>query len=73
MGDTKGVDLLDINFTSTVFPTDDDMRLWDSLSADEQRAVIVRDLEAAEASGRSEPESVEDRLKRVRAKMAHDL
>ena len=46
------------------------MKLWNSLSPDEQRAVILRDLELAEASGAADPELMEDKLKRVRADMA---
>lgn len=32
-------------FESTVFPTEADMRIWDSLTPAQQRAVILRDIE----------------------------
>lgn len=38
MSSTKTVDISHIRFTSTVFPAEGDMRLWDSLSAEERRA-----------------------------------
>ena len=72
MQDTK-VDVSHIQFSSTVFPTDEDMKLWHSLSPDEQRAVIQRELDEGEASGIAEPESMERLMQRVRAETAHDL
>ncbi len=44
MDTTDTIDVSHIKFTSTVFPTDEDMKLWHSLSAHEQRAVIMRDI-----------------------------
>ena len=72
MQNTK-IDVSKVHFSSTVFPTDEDMKLWDSLSPEEQRAVIERDLDEAEASGVSAPESMEQMIQRVRANRAHDL
>ena len=67
MSDAKTVDISHVSFSSTVFPTDEDMKLWDSLSADEQRAVIERDLDQAEASGIAHAVSLEEIIERVRA------
>ena len=67
MVEMKTIDVSHIRFTSTVFPTDEDMKLWDSLSAEEQRAVVRRDLDEAEASGIAEAESAEEIMQRVRA------
>ena len=53
-----------------MFPTAEDMALWQSLSAAEQRAVIERDEEAGFRSGAAEPETQDNRLARVRASMA---
>jgi hypothetical protein len=72
MQDTKTV-VSNVHFSSTVFPTEEDMTLWDSLSPEEQRAVVERDLDAAEASGIAAPESMEQMIQRVRANPAHDL
>ena len=66
MGETKTIDTSRIRFTSTAFPTDEDMRLWDSLSAEEHRAAVSRDLDEAEASGIAVSETVEQIIKRVR-------
>ena len=67
MSETKTVDISHIKFASTVFPTEEDMKLWDTLSAEERRAVVERDLDEAEASGVAEPESFEQIIERVRA------
>ncbi len=45
MSQTDTIDVSHIKFTSTVFPTDEDMKLWHSLSPAEQQAVIMRDVE----------------------------
>ena len=50
-----------------MFPTDEDMQLWNSLNGEDQSAVIRRDLDDAEASGVAEPETAEEIIRRVRA------
>jgi hypothetical protein len=72
MPETK-IDISNVQFSSTVFPTDEDMKLWHSLSPEEQRAVIRRELDEGEASGTAAPESMEEMMQRVRAEAAHDL
>ena len=67
MNEIKTIDVAHIQFTSTVFPTDEDMKLWDSLSAEEQRAVVQRDLDQAEASGIAQAETMDQVMERVRA------
>lgn len=71
MTESKPIDVSHIKFSSSVFPTDQDMRLWHSLSPEEQLAVIVRDEEAGFVSGIARDETLEERLVRVRAEMAH--
>ena len=71
MAETKPIDVSHIRFTSTVFPTAEDMKLWDSLTAEEQRAVVRRALDEGEASGVAEPESAEEIIRRVRAESRH--
>jgi hypothetical protein len=39
------IDISHLTFTSRVFPTPEDMALWNSLSVAEQQAVILRDVE----------------------------
>lgn len=44
MTSTDVIDVSHIKFTSTVFPTDEDMKLWHSLSSEQQREVIMNDI-----------------------------
>ena len=67
MRDTK-IDVSNVHFSSTIFPTDEDMELWHSLSPEEQRAVIRRELDEGEASGIAAPESMEQVIQRVRSR-----
>ncbi|MDF1836138.1 MAG: hypothetical protein P1U62_14855 [Alteraurantiacibacter sp. bin_em_oilr2.035] len=67
MSEVKTIDVSSVTFSSTVFPSDADMELWNSLSAEEQRAVVRRDLDAAEASGVAEQETAAEILERVRS------
>ncbi|WP_028792846.1 hypothetical protein [Thalassobaculum salexigens] len=67
MSEVKTIDVSSVSFSSTVFPSDADMELWNSLSEKEQRAVVRRDLDAAEASGVAEPETAAEILERVRS------
>lgn len=45
MSDTDTMDISSINFSSTVFPTDEDMAVWNSLTPEQQRAIIMRKVE----------------------------
>ncbi len=44
MSRIDAIDISNVEFSSTVFPTDEDMKLWESLSPAEQRAAIMRDV-----------------------------
>lgn len=55
-------------FESTVYPTTNDIKLWESLSPELQRAIITRELEEAEESGVAEDVSMDDLMARVRAR-----
>jgi len=63
MSDTK----IDIDVTSKVFPTQEDMAQWNALSPAEQRAFIESNEEAGFQSGVALVETLEERLARVRA------
>ena len=67
MSEVKDIDISEIKFSSTVFPSEEDMKLWSELSAEEQRAVIACDLDAAEASGIAPAETAQQIIERVRA------
>lgn len=44
MADIDTIDVSHVKFTSTVFPTDEDMKLWHNLSPEQQREVIMNDI-----------------------------
>lgn len=57
-----------MKFQSTVFPTAEDIKLWESLSPEQQRAIITRELDEAGKSGVAEDASMDDLMARVRAR-----
>ncbi|MEQ9488689.1 MAG: hypothetical protein RIM72_06820 [Alphaproteobacteria bacterium] len=67
MNDTKSLSLDGVRFGSTVFPDPKDMALWQSLSPEEQQAVIVRNETAGARSGTAPQETLQQRLTRVRS------
>ncbi len=73
MKDTKTVDVSHIKFTSTAFPTDEDMKLWHDLTPEQREAVIIEAEEKGFRSGIAPDESVEERLARVRTKAVREL
>lgn len=66
MGNKK-LDVSHIRFTSTVFPTAEDIKLWDSLSDAEQWAVTLGRLNSREANTAAPFESMEEIISRVRS------
>ncbi len=73
MKDTKTVDVSHIKFTSTAFPTDEDMKLWRGLTPEQREAVIIEAEEKGFRSGIAPDEPAEERLARVRAKAVREL
>ena len=57
-------------FTSTVCPTEEDVKLWNSLTPEEQRAELDADLAAAAASGTAG--TADEVMARIRAKHGLD-
>lgn len=68
MGEQKTTDISQIRFSSTVYPSDEDIKLWESLSPEAQAALIKRDLDEAERSGKAQSATMEELIVRVRAK-----
>ena len=60
-------DISDLKFSSTVFPTAEDIALWESLSDDERLAIIERDEQAAVDGGIAEKTTLRQLLAEVRA------
>ena len=67
MSEQKTTDVSGARLKSPAFPTAADRALWDSLSPEEQRAVIALELEEAEKSGPAESASMDDLIARVRS------
>ena len=67
MSDLKTVDISKVNFTSTVFPTDADMKLWESLTPEQRKAVEVRDEEEGYNSGIAEQRSIQELIAEAKA------
>ncbi len=57
-----------MKFQLTVFPTAEDIKLWESLSPEQQRAIIAWELDEAERGGAAEDASLDDLISRVRAR-----
>ncbi len=68
MGEQKTTDISRIRFSSTVYPSAEDIKLWESLSPEAQAALIKRDLDEAERSGKAQSATMEELIARVRAK-----
>jgi len=67
MSDTKIVDISKVQFTSTVFPTDADMKLWESLTPEQRKAVEARDEKEGYNSGISEQRSMQELIAEAKA------
>lgn len=67
MSTTKAVDISGVAFSSTVFPTDEDRALWESLSDEQRQALIVQSEQSAFESGISDQISLQELLSETRA------
>ena len=63
-------DISGITFESRVFPTQADIRRWNELSSDQQRAVIAQELDEARKSGVS-TETHDEIFQRALAQLEH--
>ncbi len=73
MSEIKTIDISHIRFTSTAQPTEEDVKLWDSLSSDEQRAVLYRELEKSRASGLAPKQTMAEMIAEFRTEMVNEL
>lgn len=73
MSEVETIDVSHIQFSSTVFPTDEDMNLWNGLSPAEQRAVIARKVDEGLNSPPAQKTSKAEIMAEVLAEMEHDL
>jgi len=69
MSDIKTVDISEIKFSSTLFPTGEDVALWESLTREQRKAIEARDVEEGYASGLAEPCTMADIIAEARADM----
>ena len=72
MSDVEAVDISGIKFSSTVFPTPEDMKLWESLTPEQRKAVEIRDEEEGYQSGLAEPCSMQELIAEAKAEMKHE-
>jgi hypothetical protein len=69
MSDTETIDISGVKFSSTVFPTKDDMKIWESLTLEQRKAVEARDVKEGSASGLTEPCTMADIIAEAKAEM----
>ncbi|MDA0240229.1 MAG: hypothetical protein O3A84_09420 [Proteobacteria bacterium] len=69
MSTIKTEDISGISFTSTVFPTEEDRALWESLSDEQRQALIVQSEKSAYESGVSDKASLQELLSETRAEL----
>ena len=72
MSDIETVDISGIKFTSTVFPTPEDMKLWESLTYEQRKAVEIRDVKEGQSSGLAEPCTMADIITEAKAEMKNE-
>ncbi len=72
MSDMETVDISGIKFTSTVFPTEEDMKLWESLTYEQRKAVEIRDEEEGYQSGIAEPQTMDELIAEAKAEMKNE-
>lgn len=71
MKSADAIDISHITFSSTAFPTAEDMKLWHSLSKAEQHAVVMRDVNEGLSGPAAKNASREELMAKVMAKYAH--
>ncbi len=69
MSDIETIDISGITFSSTVFPSKEDIKLWESLTLEQRKAVELRDVEEGRASGLAEPCTMADIIAEAKAEM----
>jgi hypothetical protein len=62
-------DVSHIRFSSTVFPSREDMKLWDSLTLEQKKAVERREVQKGVDSGLAEPCSMAEIIAEAKAEM----
>ena len=72
MSNIKTVNISEIKFTSTVFPTPEDMALWESLTHEQRKAVELRDVKEGYSSGLAEPCTMADVIAEAQAEMKNE-
>ena len=72
MNDINTVDISEVKFTSTVFPTPEDMAVWERLTPEQRKAVEVRDEEEGYHSGVADPCSMDELIAEAKAELNHE-
>jgi len=66
---TKTIDISQIKFSSTVFPTPEDMKLWECLTDEQRKAIEIRDEEEGFKSGVAEHKSMSQLISEAKAEI----
>jgi hypothetical protein len=69
MSDIETVDISGVKMTSTVFPTKEDMKVWESLTLEQRKAVELRDEEEGYQSGITDPLTMAELIAEAKAEM----
>lgn len=69
MSDIETIDISGITFSSVTFPSKNDMKLWESLTFEQRKAVELRDVEEGRASGLAAPCSMAEIIAEAKAEM----
>ena len=67
MSKIQDIDVSEVTLSSTVFPTKEDVAVWDSLSPAQREAYIIEAESRGAQSGVAPDETLDARLARVRA------
>lgn len=73
MSKIDSIDVSHINLTPSVFPTGEDMQVWNTLSPEEQRAVIARKVEEGLNSPPASKATKAEIMAEVLAEMKHEI
>lgn len=73
MSNTQTIDVSHIKLSSLATPSDADVELWNSLSDEQKQAVLLRELDEADASGIAPKQTMSEIIAETRAPTGRDL
>jgi len=73
MSDTQTIDVSHIRLRSLAAPSEADLKLWNSLTEEEREAVLLHELDEADASGLAPKQSMAEIIAEARAPKSRDI